>query len=126
MTLKELRDKIEATKAELRTLLPAAETEEEIAAITTVEQRLDSEEGELSAAEKWDEAQQRIQARLTTETLIDKAPRKKTKASDGDTDPEVRARGEIVLTREFIGDMLQSRERPWDAEYRSGPRSVYG
>ena len=124
MSLKELRDKIEATKAELRTLLPAAETEDQIAAVTTLETRLDAEEAQLTASEKWDEAQQRIQARLTTETLTDQAPRQQTPSSDGDADPEVRERGEIVLTREFIGDMLNSRERPWDAEYRSGTRSV--
>ena len=124
MTLQELRDKINATKAALRTLLPKAETEDQIAAVTTLEQRLDAEEDELTAAEKWDEQQQRLQARLTTETLIDQAPRQQTRSSDQDADPEVRERGQIVLTREFIGDMLASRERDWDAEYRSRPRSL--
>ena len=124
MTLQELRDKIAATKAELRTLLTTAETDEQIAAVTTLEQRLDAEEAELTAAEKWDEQQQRLQARLTTETLIDQAPRRQTRTSDRDADAEIRERGQIVLTREFIGDMLASREREWDAEYRSRPRSA--
>ena len=124
MTLQELRDKIAATKAELRTLLPTAETDEQRTAVTTLETRLDAEEAELTAAEKWDEQQQRLQSRLTTETLTDQAPRRQTQGSEGSADGEVRERGEIVLTREFIGDMLQSREREWDAEYRSRPRSV--
>ena len=124
MTLKELRDKINATKAELRALLPTAETDEQRAAVTTLETRLDAEEAELTAAETWDTAQQRIQARLTTEALIDGAPRQQTRGSEGSADGEVRERGEIVLTREFLGDMLNSRERPWDAEYRSRPRNV--
>ena len=74
MTLKELRDKIAATKAELRTLLPTAETDEQIASVTTLETRLDAEEAELTAAQKWDEQQQRLQSRLTTETLTEQAP----------------------------------------------------
>ena len=124
MTLQELRDKINATKAELRTLLPTAETDEQRTAVTTLETRLDAEEAELTAAETWDTAQQRLQSRLTTETLTEQAPRRQTQGSEGSADGEVRERGEIVLTREFIGDMLNSREREWDAEYRSRPRSV--
>ena len=127
MKLQELRDKIVATKAELRTLLANAKadaTDEARAAVYTAEARLVSEEAELVKAEKWDADQQRIQARLTTEALIDGAPRQQTPDSDGHADGEVRERGEIVLTREFIGDLLNSRERPWDAEYRSRPRSV--
>ena len=70
-----------------------------------MEQRLDAEEAELEKAEKWDEQQQRLQARLTTDALIDDAPRQHTHASDVDADPEVQgARAEIVLTREFLGD----------------------
>ena len=124
MTLKELRDKIAATKTELRTALTTAETEDQIAAVTTLETRLDAEEAELTAAERWDEQQQRIQDRLTTDTLTDQAPRRQTPDSDQDADAEVRERGQIVLTREFIGDMLASREREWDAEYRSRTRTV--
>ena len=93
MTLEELRDKISATKTELRTLLPTAETEEQIVAVTTLETRLDAEEAELTAAEKWDEQQQRLQSRLTTETLTEQAPRQQSHASDGDADGEVRERG---------------------------------
>ena len=124
MTLKELRDKINATKSELRTLLTTATTDEQHAAVDTLETRLNAEEAELVAAGKWDEQQQRLQARLTTADLTDQAPRQQSHASDADADPEVRARGQIVLTREFIGDMLQGREREWDAEYRSRPRNV--
>ena len=112
MTLKELtRQDFGHESSNCVTIVTTAETEEQRAAVTTLETRLDAEEAELTASEKWDEAQQRIQARLTTETLTEQAPRKQTPSSDGDADPEVRERGEIVLTREFIGDMLQSRER---------------
>lgn len=124
MTLQELRDKINATKAELRTLLPKAETEDQIAAVTTLEQRLDAEEAELTAAEKWDEQQQRLQDRLSTDDLTGQAPRQQTRTSDGDADPEIRERGQIVLTREFLGDMLASRRDEWDAPYRHRTRSV--
>ena len=79
MTLKELRDKIEATKVELRTLLTSANgTEDQVASVTTLETRLDAEEAELTAAETWDEQQQRLQSRLTTETLTEQAPRRQT------------------------------------------------
>ena len=125
MKLKELRDKITATKAELRTLLTTANgTKDQVASVTTLETRLDSEEAELTAAEKWDEQQQRLQDRLTTETLTEQAPRQQSHDSDADADAEVRERGQIVLTREFLGDMLNSRDRPWDSEYRSRPRNV--
>ena len=39
MTLKEIRDKIAATKNELRTLVTSAETEEQRASVTTLEKR---------------------------------------------------------------------------------------
>ena len=123
MTLKELRDKIAATKDELRTLLTTAETDEQIAAVDTLEQRLDSEEAELKAAEKWDAKQQRLQARLTTDTLSGQAPRQHSRASSIDADPEIRDRGQIVLTREFLGDMLATRRDEWDAAYRHRART---
>ena len=124
MTLKELQDKIAATKAELRKLLPDAETDEQRTAITTLETRLDAEETELTAAETWDEQQQRIQDRLSTADLTAQAQRQQTADSDADADAEVRERGQIVLTREFIGDMLASHESEWDSAYRSRPRSI--
>ena len=119
MTLQEIRDKIAATKNELRTLVTSAETEEQRASVTTLETRLNAEEAELKEAQRWNEQQERIQARLSTGVLIDGAPRKQTPASDLDADADIRENGEIVLTREFIGDLLNSRERPWDFEYRS-------
>ena len=124
MTLQEIRDKIAATKVELRGILATAETEEQRAAVDTLEKRLDAEEAELTAAEKWDEQQQRLQARLSTNDLDSQAPRRQTRASDGDADPEVRERGQIVLTREFIGDMLATRRDEWDAIYRNRARTV--
>ena len=122
MTLKELRDKIAATKAELRTLVTSAETEEQRASVTTLETRLNAEEAELTEAQRWDEQQQRLQDRLSTETLTEQVPRQHTRESALDAEAEVRERGALVLTREFVGDMLNSRDRPWDAEYRSRPR----
>ena len=99
--------------------MTTAETEEQRATVTTLETRLDSEEAALTAAEKWDEQQQRLQARLTTETLTEQAPRQQSsRQRRRRRSPKCRERGEIVLTREFLGDMLNSRERPWDAEYR--------
>ena len=124
MTLQEIRDKIAATKVKLREVLPNAETEEQRAEVTTLETRLNAEEAELASSQKWDEQQQRLQDRLSTETLTEQAPRQHTRDSALEADPEVRERGQIVLTREFVGDMLNSRERPWDAEYRSRPRNV--
>ena len=124
MTLQAIRDKIAATKVELRGILSTASTDEQIASVTTLEQRLDAEEAELTAAERWDEQQQRLQARLSTGDLDGQAPRRHTRASDGDADAEVRERGAIVLSREFIGDMLASRRDEWDAEYRLRTRTV--
>ena len=126
MTLQELRDKIAATKAKLREVLPTAETEEQRAEVTTLETRLNSEEEELASAQRWNEQQERIQARLGTESLIDGAPRQRTRESYEDADPSIREHGTVVLTREFLGDMLQmqGRELAWDAEYRMRPRTV--
>ena len=60
MTLQEIRDKIAATKAKLREVLPNAETDEQRAEVSTLEERLNSEEAELTDAQKWDEQQQRL------------------------------------------------------------------
>ena len=68
-----------------------------------------------------DEQQQRLQDRLSTETLTEQVPRQHTRESALESEAEVRERGALVLTREFVGDMLNSRERPWDDEYRSRP-----
>ena len=119
MTLQEIRDKIAATKNELRTLVTSAETEEQRASVTTLETRLNAEEAELASSQKWDEQQQRLQDRLSTETLTEQVPRQHTRESALEAEAEVRERGALVLTREFVGDMLNSRERPWDDEYRS-------
>ena len=124
MTLKEIRDKIAATKNELRTLVTSAETEEQRASVTTLETRLDAEEAELASSQKWDEQQQRLQDRLSTETLTEQAPRQHTRDSALEAEAEVRERGQIVLTREFVGDMIQTHQREWDAAYRSRPRNV--
>ena len=119
MTLQEIRDKIAATKNELRTLVTSAETEEQRASVTTLETRLNAEEAELASSQKWDEQQQRLQDRLSTETLTEQVPRQHTRESALEAEAEVRERGALVLTREFVGDMLNSRDRPWDFEYRS-------
>ena len=121
MTLQEIRDKIAATKVKLREVLPNAETEEQRAEVATLETRLNAEEAELASSEKWDEQQQRIQDRLSTETLTEQVPRQHTRESALEAEAEVRERGALVLTREFVGDMLNSRDRPWDFEYPLAP-----
>ena len=42
MTLQEIRDKIAATKAKLREVLPNAETDEQRAEVSTLEERLNA------------------------------------------------------------------------------------
>ena len=120
MTLKEIRDKIAATKAKLREVLPNAETEEQRAEVLSLEERLNAEEAELAAAEKWDADQARIQARFSTGDLLSQAPRRHTRQSALDADPDTRENGAIVLTREFIGDILDTRDlrEQWDAVYQ--------
>ena len=123
MTLKELRDKITATKVELRALADQRKRERRIsvASVTTLETRLDAEEGRTQSCREVGRTATASPGSANdrdvdgTSSLAGRRP-----IATATPIPKPRERGQLVLTREFIGDMLSI------AVSASGMRSIIG